>query len=61
MFVLYLKTSCPGNFNGGNQNFENWRRFSLVFVKNSKRHARVMVIEKRTIIMAKKMIMNHGF
>ena len=32
--------------NGGNQAFENWRRFSLVFVKNSKGHARDMVFWK---------------
>ena len=54
MFMLYLETFCPRKFNGGNQNFENWRRFSLVFVKNSKRYASDMVFWKRTIIMANK-------
>ena len=54
MFMLYLETFWPRKFDGGNQNFENWRRFSLVFVKNSKRHARDMVFWKRTIIMANK-------
>ena len=54
MFMLYLETFCLRKFNGGNQNFENWRRFSLVFVKNSKVHARDMVFWKRTIIMANK-------
>ena len=46
VFMLYLETFCPRKFNGGNQNFENWCRFSLVFVKNSKRHARDMVFWK---------------
>ena len=52
MFMLYLKTLCPRKLNGGYQNFENWSRFSLVFVMNSKRPARDMVFWKRTIIMA---------
>ena len=51
---MYLETFCPRKLNGGNQNFENWRRSSLVFVKNSKRHARDMVFWKGTIIMANK-------
>ena len=54
MSMLYLETFCPRKFNGGNQNFENWRRFSLVFVKNSNRHARNKVFWKRTLIMATK-------
>ena len=52
MLMLNLETFCPRKFNGGNQNFENWRRFSLVLVKNSKRHARDKVFWKRTIILA---------
>ena len=59
MFMLYPGTFCPRKFNGGNQTFENWRRFSLVFVKNSKGHARYMVFWKRTLIMAKRMIIIH--
>ena len=54
MFMLYPETFCSTKFNGGNQNFENKHNFSLVFVKNSKRHARNMVFWKRTIIMANK-------
>ena len=34
--------------------FGNRRRFSFVFVKNSKRHARDIVFWKRTIITANK-------
>ena len=49
MFMLYLETLCLRKINGENQNFENWRRFSLVFVKNSKRHERDMAFWKRTI------------
>ena len=54
MTCLCCTSICfrPRKFNGGNQKFENWRRFSLVFVKNSKRHARGIVCWKRTIIMA---------
>ena len=51
--MLYPETFCPRKFNGGNQNFEN-KRFSLVFVKNSKRHAHDMVSWKKTIIVANK-------
>ena len=31
MFMLYLETSCLRKLNGGNQNFENWRRFFFSF------------------------------
>ena len=40
--------------NGWNQNFENWRRFFLVFVKNSKRHTHDRVFRRSTIIMPNK-------
>ena len=50
MLMMYLQTFWPRKFNGGNQNLENWRRFFIVFVKNSKRHRRDMVFWKRTII-----------
>ena len=55
MFVMYLKTFCPRNFNVGNQNFENRRRFFFLFiVKNSKRQTRDMEFQSRTIIMSNK-------
>ena len=49
MFMLYLETFFPRKFDGGNQNFENLRSFSLDFVNISKRHARDIVFWKRTI------------
>ena len=48
MFVLCLEAFCPRKFNDGNQNFENRRRFFLVFVINSKRQWRNMIFWKRT-------------
>ena len=45
-FMLYLETFCLRKCNGGNQNFENWRRFSLVFVKNSKWYTWYGFLEK---------------
>ena len=52
---MYLKTFCPRKFKGGNQNFENWRRFFiLIFVKNSKRLTHDMEFRKRTKIVSNK-------
>ena len=43
---------CLRKFNGRNQNFENCRRFFLVFVKKSTIHTRDMEFQKQTIIIS---------